>query len=339
MIFGERVKQARDIFGLTQEELATKVGVQQSTIARIENDTLSPSLDLLEAISRQTGFLPSFFEQEPVDNFSLGTLAFRKHKLLSAQEESKAYQYAKIMYEHTRTMFSQLKVSPPRLPETEGEEPQVAARIARTSLGLSPDTPIRNLMKVVEGNGLLIFLLPLILSKIDAFSTWAQLDYQRPFIAVSLGKPTDRLRFSISHELGHLVMHRTLKGTLTNLEQAADQFAAEFLMPESAMKRELIPPITLTRVAKLKPKWGVSMQALIKRARTLGILSERQYRYLCQQISAHGWKKQEPSNLDLTPEKPQSIRKMAEMLHKDIQSYADTMHLRLGTAMELFVFS
>ena len=80
MIFGERVKQARDIFGLTQEELATKVGVQQSAIARIENDTLSPSLDLLEAISRQTGFLPSFFEQEPVDNFPLGTLAFRKHK-------------------------------------------------------------------------------------------------------------------------------------------------------------------------------------------------------------------------------------------------------------------
>ena len=79
----------------------------------------------------------------------------------------------------------------------------------------------------------------------------------------------DRRRFSVAHELGHLVLHQFPQGAPRVLEQQADAFAEAFLLPEAAMREALVPPITLTTLADLKTRWGVSLQALIRRALTL----------------------------------------------------------------------
>ena len=151
----------------------------------------------------------------------------------------------------------------------------------------------------------------------EAFSVWATVsDREIPVIAVSTGRPGDRLRFSIAHELGHLVLHKQLPvKTAAEIENAANRFAAEFLMPADAMRTELATPVSLTTVARLKPKWGVAMQALIYRAKDLDIISDRQYRYLFQQLSARGWRTAEPTNLNIPIEKPRLITKMAEVFY------------------------
>jgi Zn-dependent peptidase ImmA (M78 family) len=110
-------------------------------------------------------------------------------------------------------------------------------------------------------------------------------------------------------------MHHTFPAGLKKIEDEANQFAAEFLMPEEAMRREIIPPVTLTALAELKPKWGVSIRALIKRASDLEIITERQARYLHQQIVALNWHKKEPANLYIPAEKPRAFKKIAEVLH------------------------
>ena len=135
-------------------------------------------------------------------------------------------------------------------------------------------------------------------------------------IVVAGAVPGDRLRWSVAHELGHLVVHQSPDGTLTQFEQQANQFAAEFLLPEVAMRHELVPPITLSVIVALKPRWQVSMQALIRRAHDLRILSDRQYHYLFEQLGARGWRTQEPANLDIPVEKPRAIRQLAETLYK-----------------------
>ena len=111
-------------------------------------------------------------------------------------------------------------------------------------------------------------------------------------------------------------MHKQLPmRSVREIEKEAFAFAAEFLMPADAMRGELVPPITLTSVARLKPKWGVSMQALIHRAKDLDIVSDRQYRYLFQQLTARGWRYSEPANLDVPIEKPRLITKLAEVAY------------------------
>jgi Zn-dependent peptidase ImmA (M78 family) len=54
------------------------------------------------------------------------------------------------------------------------------------------------------------------------------------------------------------------------------------------------------------------MQALARRARELQVITERQYRYLMQQISSRGWRTAEPEFTDVAIEKPRAIRKMLE---------------------------
>lgn len=46
----------------------------------------------------------------------------------------------------------------------------------------------------------------------------------------------------------------------------------------------------------IKRKWRVSMQAMMFRARQLGIISGNQFSYMMRQISKNGWRKQEPGD-------------------------------------------
>lgn len=168
----------------------------------------------------------------------------------------------------------------------------------------------------------------------DAFCVWAKTEeHEIPVIAHCTGVPGDRLRLSIAHEVGHLVMHRTMGKPLVIIEKEAYEFGAELLMPEAAMRREIKAPVTLTSIAKLKPRWGVSIQALIRRAYELQLLSERQYRYLFAQLSANGWRTREPENLDVSVEKPRLLRKMAEAIYGypiDYQEMASESHVAIG---------
>ncbi len=79
--------------------------------------------------------------------------------------------------------------------------------------------------------------------------------------------------------------------------------------------QELIPPITLSRLAPLKLRWKVSLQALIRRAFDLEVVTLRQYKYLMQQISVRGWRKKEPEELNIPIEKPRALSQMAELLY------------------------
>jgi Zn-dependent peptidase ImmA (M78 family)/DNA-binding XRE family transcriptional regulator len=339
MIYGERVKQARELCGLTQGELAKLVGVNQSAIAHIESGRNIPTRELLDLIAAQTEFLPSFFEKDSAGDFPSGSLAFRSRASLSAREEAQAYQYAKTMFEQARAMTSQLNIPDLRLPRL-GDNPVTAARVTRSSFALSPDEPIKKLVNVAEKNGVLILSLPITFNKLDAFSAWAEMDAERPVIIISRGKPVDRLRFSVAHELGHLVMHQALRGRVAQAEKEANRFAAEFLLPESAIKREVVPPVTLTTVARLKPRLGVSMQSLIVRTYELGMITNRQYRYLFEQLSVRGWRTKEPGNLDPPEEKPQLFAKMIERLYGSSnepvpESYSKHMHLTIKRATEL----
>ncbi|MGH7335284.1 MAG: ImmA/IrrE family metallo-endopeptidase [Candidatus Rokuibacteriota bacterium] len=195
------------------------------------------------------------------------------------------------------------------------QPPPDAASIARSQLGLSPDTPIWNLLRVVETAGVLVLALPIDLEGRDAFSLWAGLDQKRPVIFLAANRPGDRIRWNIAHELAHLILHSTIKGQLAEVEHQADEFAAELLMPEEAMRRELVPPITLERVSRLKPRWRVAIQSLVRRAHELEIISRWQYKYLFEQIGARGWRMSEPEHLAVAVEKPRALRKMAELLY------------------------
>ena len=304
---GERIRQIRELRGWTQTQLAQLIDKDQSTIAQIEGGRFEASDEIIKLVAFASGFPPSFFRQEQSLDFPLGSLALRAHATLTRREKLRAYRYAQLTFEFADKIGKDVSRVPVSLPRVDAD-PLEAARVTRSQLGLSPDRPIGHLVNTVEKMGVLILLLPLNFPHLDAFSLWAGPNKNVPVMAVAASRPGDRQRFSISHELWHLIS--IPRGTPQEIEKNADKFAAEFLTPIMGIKREMISPFTLTEIAKLKARWGVSMQSLIRRAAELEVISDRQYRYLMQQMSMRGWRRKEP--VDVPYEKPTAFPRIIE---------------------------
>jgi Zn-dependent peptidase ImmA (M78 family)/DNA-binding XRE family transcriptional regulator len=330
---GDRLKRAREIKGWTQLEMAEAVEVSQAAIARIEQNLLEPSEQTVQQIALATGFPVSFFYQETTVDFPLGSLLFRQHMTLKSRQRDQILQTAWVTYVIYDYMAQKLKLMPLRLPRIEGEDIQTAAVLTRNALGIEPEVPARNLINKLEKAGVVVLAIPLEIHGHDAFSLWA--DNRRAVIVLSSGKPGDRQRHTAGHETGHLVLHNALWGRGDDIEQEAEDFAGEFLLPEEAMRREIVPPVTLVSLAELKPRWGVSIGSLIERAYKLKIIKLEQRKYLWKQMNLRGWKVREPENLDLEPERPRALRKMAELLYGNKDGSINYKRLARDTSMSV----
>ncbi|WP_370945337.1 ImmA/IrrE family metallo-endopeptidase [Amycolatopsis sp. cg5] len=117
-----------------------------------------------------------------------------------------------------------------------------------------------------------------------------------PLVLLNVGTPAERQRFTLAHELGHMVMHEVPH---PEQEKQANSFAAELLMPARDIRAELARgQVTMSRLLALKARWKVSMWALLRRAHTLGILSDWQYRGLAVEMSSLGYRTSEPGTLE-----------------------------------------
>lgn len=319
LISGERVRQARELRSMTQVGLAKLVGVSQGAIAQIEAGAFLASDDLVREIAHRTCQPLRFFTQDAAAEFHVGSLLFRSHATMTKRELVGTYRYAQVVYELARRLVSRLREIPAKIPNLSGIDPSQAAREARKALGIAKNEPIPHLLNVLEWHGVMVIVVPDVKSR-DAFSLWHE---GMPILALSSSRSGDRSRMSVSHELGHLVLHAG-KSRFEIDEEDATEFAAEFLMPGAVLRSEIKVPVTLSSLAALKPRWRVSIQALIVRARDLGIVTDRQYRYLFEQLSSMGWRKVEP--VSILPEKPRALRQMAEMLYGDPIDYQSLAH-------------
>lgn len=312
---GERVKQARELIGLTQSELARKVGITQAMVAHVEGGFKQPSDDVLEAIAHAAQLPVSYFKRGAVPELPAGSLLFRAKAAGSRKKIRRSYRHAQITLEIAQELSKKVRTIPIRLP-SRASSPEDAAVSTRRVLGLGASEPIPHLIRAVEKAGAIVLVLPK--DEItDAFAVWVG---GLPVLAYAENAAGDRVRFTVAHELGHLVMH-TLPGS-GDLERQAHQFAGELLLPKAAICRDFDRlGVSLSSVAQLKLRWGVSMQALIRRAKDVDHITERQYHYLMQQLSAKGWRTAEPSNLAIPVERPRLLRKMAELVYGDPIDY------------------
>jgi Zn-dependent peptidase ImmA (M78 family) len=198
---------------------------------------------------------------------------------------------------------------PIRLEQRGKCSPAEAAHHMRAALGFSPDEPLPYLVLAVERIGVTVLGLPYAIENLDAFCVWRN---GEPVIALLSGAPADRLRFSLAHELGHLVLHEPGQ-TGQDVEAEADQFAAELLAPIAALGRVMPRNPTLSSLVMLKTHWGTSVKALVRRARELGAVDADRAISLYKQMSSRGWNKKEPGYVP--QEKPRALRKLAEIAY------------------------
>ena len=291
------VMLARESRGFTQTALAKLTGIAQGTISKIENGQLQPNEEILCQLALALGYPQGFFLQEH-DFRNLPVDFFRKRLSVSGLVIKAIRARINILRLHVRTLLRSAELPPLRIrPMTLkefGGDAELAARTIRIQWHLPPG-PIENIVKIIEDAGILIVRCDFGTHQIDAVSLYDPDDELPPVILLNSTMPGDRCRFTLAHELMHLIFHyhMPLIGADVDVEGEADRFAAAFLMPRADIRAHLVRP-TLKKLASLKPYWKVSIQALLRRADSLGYLTPRQTRFLWMQIGKHGYRTAEP---------------------------------------------
>ncbi|MFD4614386.1 ImmA/IrrE family metallo-endopeptidase [Streptomyces bauhiniae] len=171
------------------------------------------------------------------------------------------------------------------------EAPEEAAKLLREAWNI-PVGPIRHLVRSAENEGILVVFSAPASASVDAYSFEGM---SRPVVVLNPAKRDYyRQRFDLAHELGHLVMHSDAEPGSAKIEAQADRFAAEFLMPSDQIADLLPSRANWARLQQLKETWGVSLQALLYRSRSLGKMSDITYRNAMMFLSSKGWRRQEP---------------------------------------------
>jgi len=306
-MFGERLKVARHRAGLSTRALAEKAGVSAMAVSKYERGLDVPSSDVLIRLSRALGVRVEFLLRR--STVQLAEASFRCRRALPAKEKRAVLAEVQDLAERfvqAAELFG--KVEGPDLPQVRVKEPADAERAAvklreRWALGQGP---IDNLTAVLESHDVLVGPVKAE-SRFDGATVRTADEPSLPVVVVRRGVTGDRQRFSIAHELGHLVMEPAED---TDEERAAHRFAAALLVPAGAARAELgerrvnIMPFELHL---LKHKYGLSMQAWVMRARDLGIISDATAARLHRQFRTRGWHQQEPGD-QVVAEEPQRLK-------------------------------
>ena len=149
------------------------------------------------------------------------------------------------------------------------------------------------MIRVAEHAGVVVSRLRGGSEKLDALSFAGD----RPLIVLSSTKASSsRERYSVAHELGHLVLHRGQETGGVEREKEANLFAKCLLLPRDQFSMEFraMGSASWTSIFELKDRWKAPGPAILQRASTLGLVDAVSARRLYKQHSARGWQKSEP---------------------------------------------
>lgn len=287
-----RLKLAREAAGLSKRALAESLGLAPSTITAYEDGTTSPA-ENLPAIARALGMegQESFFLQDEIPEIPDSAISFRARRSMLKRTRQKSLALSQLAsfvlapFLDDRFFLPELNI-PDDLPD----DPEAAAASLRGYWGLGCG-PIHNMVHLLEGNGVLVFFLKEDSRSVDAFNYTVG---RRPFVFLNTFKPSgERGRFDAAHELGHLVLHQDIDHSKLDskpIEDQANQFASAFLLPAEQFKMECSGISGVEGFLSLKPRWGVSVQAMVRRARDLGLLTQWHYESMYRHMSSLGWR-------------------------------------------------
>jgi len=303
-MLGDRIRQARYLRGLSLRALAERAGlVSAQAISNYETGKDTPSsgvlLGLADALSVPLDY---FFRSVSVQ---LGEPAYRKHCKLSKSDMAELECRVEETVERHVEAQSLFDPGPtPRFAAPNGvsvelrdvKDAEDRANSLREAWNVGSG-PIDNLTELIEDHNVKV-----VFTEANAlFDGCTYPDGDVPVIVVNCAKPPDRLRFDLAHELGHLLLRFAGEWSDEAKEDAAHRFAGAFLVPAEAARRELgdlRKSVGILELLRLKEKYGMSMQAWLRRAKDLGIVAPSNYNELYRKlIVRNGYKTREPGLL------------------------------------------
>jgi transcriptional regulator with XRE-family HTH domain len=298
--------RVRTLLGLTQARLAGLAGLKQSWLSAVETGRQEPGTAELARIADAAGTPASFFSVRPAA-VPLDSLRFRKLARASPVTTRRVSTFYRESYRVADSLLAgedYPRTSLPRATEPELGDGAIEeyAAAARRALGLAPDQPVPYVTRALERAGVAVAQFTLTDFDSGELGTSGHhfgVSYRGSaigglaLIGYFPGEHGDRDRFTLAHELGHIILH-SFRPEAARAEDEANRFAGALLLPRDQMLRDLSDDMPLEAFARFKATWGASIQAIIMRARQLGVITEAHKRSLFMQMSQYGWRASEP---------------------------------------------
>lgn len=303
-IFGQRLRQARTLRGLSLRALAEALDgrVSHSALQKYETGKMMPDSGTLLALVDRLRLRPDyFFQPNPVH---LSAIEFRKQTKFRKKMKDRVLEEAREYLERYLEIERILGQETPPLPAanlrtTAPDDLEEAAENAaeelrdRWQLGRNP---LPNVVEMLEEHGVKVAEVTAN-DGFDGFSGWAG---EVPVIVLSNRWNGDlpRKRLTALHELGHLVLKLPPDLPAKTVEGICYRFAGALLIPRDAFvdafgarRRGLV---SLGELSAIKARWGMSIAAIMKRAERLSLISAKAYKSFNIRLRKDGMHKAEP---------------------------------------------
>jgi Zn-dependent peptidase ImmA (M78 family)/transcriptional regulator with XRE-family HTH domain len=333
-----RLTQARVRLGMSKTELASEVGVSAAAIGQYEAGVNSPRPEVLDRLVSVLEVRPGFFSiGRPLARIDTVNAHFRRLRSARVSDRQKALATATLMWELTFALERYIKLPEVNLPEVSpATAPAEAAVILRRHWHL-PDGPVKHLVATAESHGIVVAVRPL--QEIDAVDAFSVVIVERPIIITTPRRTENvfRHRFSIAHEIGHLLLHGESGEHSAAIEKEADEFAAAFLTPASAMDAALPQRLDLAVLDRLGRTWGVSPHSLVRRMVERGHTTESSARRAYQRLAIAYDRAADPTSA-YPGEVPTLLKKAAELAGdhgSGVPALADALRLSPARVRDL----
>lgn len=280
-----RLTQARVRAGMSKTDLAAKVGVSAAAVGQYEAGVNSPRQYVITKLAKVLEVRPDFFAVgRPLARLDTMHAHFRSLRSARVSDRQKALATATLVWELTFALERHVKLPEADLPTVRpGSSPAEAAAMLRHHWKL-PNGPVKHLVATAEAHGIVVALRPR--GEIDTVDAFSVVIVDRPIIVTTPRRTENvfRHRFSIAHELGHLLLHPDTTESSATVEKEADEFAAAFLTPAASMDAALPQRLDLAALDRLGRTWGVSPHSLILRMVERGRTTESSQRRAFQRL-------------------------------------------------------
>lgn len=340
----ERLTEAREARVITQAELGREINKSAPAISNWERGEQAPEPATLELLARALGVSATYLTR-PMPQHGTGAIFFRS--MANATVKARTREKARVRWlQHiSLTLQSTLDFPDVNIPnfldgipfyKVNDSQLEGIALKMRNFWGLG-EGPIKNVLLVAENAGVIVGVDEVGSTKIDGQGNWSDAD-GRPYILLARDKFTAfRRQMDVAHEISHLVLHKdvdneALERHFELIEHQAKYLACAFLLPHKAFASEVYS-LSLDGFLALKPRWMVSVGAMIMRAHQLELVSDEAARRMWKYRATRGWHRCEPmdSPTEFAVEEPRILRRSIEMIiSSSLRSKRDLLEMDIG---------
>lgn len=307
-MIGKNIKYYRLMKGMSQENLAQKLGLNKMAVSNYENDKRNPDMATIQSIAKALDITLAALLSQQDQQLYIQHGAFRKHSTISKGVQElilgKLDRYLGRLFNIVAILGDAVLAPSPDIKRENVQSNEAAGQYLRLLLGLPASGPVGNITDILENRGFIIC--PVDMNE-RGFSGSSGIVNGRPYIAVNTTMSAERQRFTLIHELAHIVF---IFAVDEHEETLVDGIAGAFLLPEQDIKRELGPKRTniISDLPNIQREYGVSPSTIVVRAYQTGIITKSHYEMTLKWLNKNGMLHHATS--DAEPEKTHLLEQL-----------------------------